>query len=204
MIGGNYLKVDKGYGNIIANVLRQMALVSINSLRPIAVSVGQNSNVISAGENVVEDMIQICSNLSALHYQPKGDLHKDQIVVFSTKVTGVLKASDLNTGEFNTVYSEDKELLHVLNGSVDVTIYFRYTSNVCSKDDNILCLEMQSINTNNLVVTNSRHSDISKFAYKITTDDIFDVIDFDIQTPFEDLDVLRLSIENLKKNLNLK
>lgn len=201
----NKMRVKKGLGNIVANVIRQMALVGINSLRPIAITVGQNSNVISAGENVVEDMIQICSNLNSLHYEVLGNLDFDSIIIFHTKINnGVLKSSDLKDDKFHAVSDTDRELLHVLNGHVDVTIYFRYTSNVCTKDDNILCLENNGIDTSTLVVTNSRHSDVLNFAYKIKTDDFFDTIEFDIKTPFKDLDVLTLSIKNLKENLNLK
>ena len=50
------IKVPRGQGLYIINALRQMIYTQRCVLRPIAFSVG-NSNVLSAGNTVVEDMI---------------------------------------------------------------------------------------------------------------------------------------------------
>ena len=176
-------KVKKGCANIIANAVRQIALSSLKSLRPVAIKVGNECNVISAGNSVLEDMIQISSNLNSLGYKCKGD---GEIFVFRTVVTGTLKASEIKTDDFEVVLpdGEDVDILHVLNDNVEVVIYFRNTSGVGTKDDNLYALAKASVPTDKLVVINSRHTDITKFSYTISedTDDLTDAIDFQIES----------------------
>ena len=176
-------KVRKGCAGIIANAVRQIALSSLKSLRPIAIKVGNECNVISAGSSVLEDMIQISSNLNSLGYKCKSD---GEIFTFRTVVTGTLKASEIKSDDFEVVLPDGKDvdILHVLNDNVEVVIYFRNASGVGSKDDNLYALAKTDIPTDKLVVTNSRHTDITNFSYTISedTDDLTDAIDFEIES----------------------
>ena len=54
--------VRKGLGSILGNLTRQMLLTQWPSVRPIGYAVGDKSTVISAGSNVVEDMVEFSSS----------------------------------------------------------------------------------------------------------------------------------------------
>ena len=83
---------------------------------------------------------------------------------------------------------KDVEILHVLNDEIEVVVYFRNTCGVGTKDDNLYALAKAGVDTDKLVVVNSRHTDISKFAYTISedTDELTDVIDFQIESKISD------------------
>ena len=176
-------KVKKGCAKITANAVRQIALTSLDSLRPVAIKVGNHCDVISAGDSVLEDMVQITTNLNSLNFVNKSS---GEIIEFRTVVNGTLKASDLKGNSFETILPEGKdvEILHVLNDEVEVVVYFRNTCGVCTKDDNLYALAKSGVDTDKLVVVNSRHTDISKFSYTILddTDDLTDAIDFQIES----------------------
>lgn len=200
-------KVRKGCAGIIANVLRQITLTGLKSLRPIAVKVGNDSDVISAGSSVLEDMITICSNLNTLGYVCNSD--KD-VIEFRTVVTGTLMASQLQSDDFSIVLpnGRDIELMHVLNDSVELVIYLKNACGTCSKDANVYTLASAGFNTDKLVVLNSRHTDIINFAYSILddTDDSTDLIDFEIESRISNnIDfqesILNDSVEILKEIL---
>lgn len=176
-------KVRKGCANVIANTVRQIALTSLDSLRPVAIRVGNHCDVISAGDSVLEDMVQIITNLNSLNFVSKS---AGEIVEFRTVVKETLKASDLKGNSFEAVLpgEKDVEILHVLNDEIEVVVYFRNTCGVGTKDDNLYALAKAGVDTDKLVVVNSRHTDISKFAYTISedTDELTDVIDFQIES----------------------
>lgn len=176
-------RIRKGCAGIVANVIRQIALTELKSLRPIAIRVGNESNVISAGNSVLEDMLQICSSLNVLGYTSNSSA---EILEFRTVVTGTLMASQLQSDEFSVVLPDgrDVEIMHVLNDSVEVVIYFKNCNGVCTKDDNIYTLTKEGFNTDKLVVVNSRHTDITNFSYSISddTDNATDLVDFSIES----------------------
>ena len=169
-------KVRKGCASIIANAVRQIALTSLDSLRPVAIRVGNHCDVISAGDSVLEDMVQITTNLNSLSFVSKS---AGEIVEFRTVVKGTLKASDLKGNSFETILpgGKDVEILHVLNDEIEVVVYFRNTCGVGTKDDNLYALAKAGVDT-----------DISKFAYTISedTDELTDVIDFQIESKISD------------------
>lgn len=122
-------KVRKGCANVIANAVRQIALTSLDSLRPVAIRVGNHCDVISAGDSVLEDMVQIITNLNSLNFVSKS---AGEIVEFRTVVKETLKASDLKGNSFEAVLpgEKDVEILHVLNDEIEVVVYFRNTCGV--------------------------------------------------------------------------
>lgn len=179
------LMVRKGCATVIANVVRQIALTQIKSLRPIAIKINF-ANVISAGDSVLEDMIQICSNLNSLHYI---NTRGTDFVKFSCNVSSVLKASDLRNADLEVALNKsiNSELIHVLNDNIPVTIYFRYANGVATRDDNVFFLEQNNVDTSDLVVINSRHTDIINFSYTITElDRDNDLINFSVESSISD------------------
>ena len=105
-------KVRKGCASIIANAVRQIALTSLDSLRPVAIRVGNHCDVISAGDSVLEDMVQITTNLNSLSFVSKS---AGEIVEFRTVVKGTLKASDLKGNYFT--YSMTRLKLLCISGT---------------------------------------------------------------------------------------
>lgn len=179
------LIVRKGCATVIANVVRQIALTQIKSLRPIAIKINF-ANVISAGDSVLEDMIQICSNLNSLHYI---NTSGTDFVKFSCNISSVLKASDLRNADLEVALNKsiNSELIHVLNDNIPVTIYFRYANGVATRDDNVFFLEQNNVDTSDLVVINSRHTDIINFSYTITELDRYnDLINFSVESNISD------------------
>lgn len=171
-------KVPKGSANIIANSIRQISLTQMKTLRPVAVAVGNNSNVVFAGDGVLEDMMQVCSNLCELSYARKTER---ELVEFRMIFDGVLKSSDLQNSDFNAIGSE-KELIHGIGGGIEIVVYFRYSCGAKTKEDNVYFLKKNGIAVDSLVVLNSRHSDVLNFSYTIgELDDCWDLIDFKVE-----------------------
>ena len=160
------IKVPRGQGLYIINALRQMIYTQRCVLRPIAFSVG-NSNVLSAGNTVVEDMIS-----------------------FSTVCDSVLRTSDLVTESIDVLdLADDKEILHTIrtdgnaNASVPVTIFYRMGCGMYTAEENLYFLKNAKgddahfiDNPDKYTYFSSRHVDVDKFTYSIEQLPMDDVI----------------------------
>lgn len=156
------IKVNKQYSNAFVNLLRQIILTGVDTVRPIAFQVGNTSNVLATADSVEEDMTtfirQVCNNT----YYTKTD---DELVVCESVCSSVLRSGDFQPAGIAAV--QEKELLHVL-GEISVSVVFRNTAGSHSKEDNIMCLERNSLLSDNFIVIPSRHSDIGAFRYEST------------------------------------
>lgn len=159
------LTLPKGAGTIIGNLLRQIALTQVDATCLIAYSVGDSSNVISAeNNNVLEDMVEFSNNLSEYVYDIDTDYARVEVTFSDVLIVKHLQDEGL------TVYVPEQasgELLHLLDGSIKVTLYFRKNHNYDYADDNRLFLESKGVDLTNVVVINSRYKYVKQFSFEV-------------------------------------
>lgn len=158
---------QKGDAQKMCNILRAISMTKRVCLRPVAFNVGGISTVLSASNLVLEDMLEFSASLLTANYVV--DSKKDLIAV-TILVNNALTYADLEQ-EGITVITKDKnkEILHVMS-PLEVTIYFRNHTGVCSREENTQFLTSKSNGTldQGIVVLASRFSDIKNFQFSIT------------------------------------
>lgn len=158
---------------VLLNLFRHEALHARQSARPVACSVGDNSNVLSLGNGVVEDMITFINSITAANYKPRTMCADGSLFEVSIRITDTMTYSDLVTDEIE-VYGVDLStpILHTLGQSVAVTVYFRVDSGCHTEADNNAFLQSHSVyaDKRRLVVIPSRHSDVSNFSWHLTSE----------------------------------
>jgi DNA-directed RNA polymerase alpha subunit len=176
-------KTRKGSATILSNFIRQIALTQLPAIRPIAFSVGTSSNVITAGNNVIEDMVEFSASLAKIHF--KCDSMNVGDIKVLTVTSSVLKVSDLEQDDV-IVIAEDKneEILHTVNSDVEVKIYLRCYYGSVSANENEKFLKRDALMQNNVIVVNSRHCDINSI--KVSVDEVDEEFD-SIHLEFDDL-----------------
>lgn len=186
------IEFKKGYAETICNALRQAAYCQRKVLRPIAVKVGDSSNVLAMGPLVLEDSIEFTTNLISLDFTPNREFKEDEIIEVSSVCTNVVKLQDLINEDIN-VYKADlnREMLHFVEmenpTGMKVTVYYRYTSGNASIEENSYALATYlnkgtSMELDrSIVVLNSRHNDIAAFGFEVNPDNLEkDVVSFSI------------------------
>lgn len=160
------VELNRNIATPYLNLMRSIAMTQIPCIRPIAFSVG-NSNLVTAGNTVMEDMIEFNNNLSSLKY--RGNFSKDLEVV-SLVCNGVLKSSDLEKKGLKVCSDSDSELLHVLNNEIQVTVYFYCGTNTMNTQESKHTLEANGVAANNNIIPmNANFSCIKKFAYSLVS-----------------------------------
>ena len=154
--------VEKGYGLMLANFLRQSLLTKIETWRPIAFTLGSETNVVSAGDNIMEDSVEIGNNICSYLY----DIDKQEDFFKFTATVRDLMCSDMMQGSINILNPDDKVIFHALNQDATVTIYFSKAMGSVSSSDNRALLQRHGINPDSIVIMNSRHTNLSS----VTTD----------------------------------
>lgn len=181
------MKTLSSMGALIGNVIRKIALTQLDSWRPVAFSIGTNSNVISAGSNVYEDTVEFSSSLTSIHFT----VNEDSTAKVITLNTSCLQVADLETANVKVFTREEKdlskEILHTINGNINLTIFLRNGKGSYTAKENEKFLrespETSAQITNAVVYLNSRHCDI--------LDPGFDV------SKLEDEEIIRFNIESL-------
>lgn len=164
------VRVKRGYGEMLINVLRQVALMKLPVWRPIAFSIVGRSNVLDAGSDVIEDMVTVGSALASACYHVESD--KD-IFVAEYQVGKVFSLSDLEKGPVHVMVGQDKEFIHCFT-PVTFRVFFRRACGGVTREQNVGFLESAGYLGADVVVVNSRHSDVFSFSFhKI------DSVDFD-------------------------
>lgn len=160
-------RTAKGCGRIVVNAIRQMIYAQRCTLRPIAIKVGTSSNVVSAGDLIVEDMIKITADLSELRYEfDSPRKHENMLIRCDYECHGSLKVSDLQKDNVKVLDSDslDEELIHSTDGDIfTVSIYFRNAPGVYTHQENRAYLEEQSEEQSvisSYEVLSTRHTDV--------------------------------------------
>lgn len=181
------IKIEKGHGQLIGNFLRQCLLTRVDVWRPVAFTIGNSSNVVSSGDSILEDSSEIVNNICKYHYDIKieGDFYK---LVCTTKV---LNIDDLQNDIVNVMDADGASIFHALNQEVSVVIYFRKAKGKMSSQQNQAALQREGINPDNIVVFNSRHSNINAISVGVTEhDELSDDIEINIVSNCEDCEDL--------------
>lgn len=162
-------EIKKGSGTIVGNLLRQIALTQLDATSLIAYSVGDSSNIISAENNsVLEDMVEFGNNLSEYVYEIDAEWQRVNITFSDTLRIDHIMQEGVNVLNPN---NGSGELLHLHDGSISVTLYFRKHHNYSYADDNRLFLESKGVDLTNVIVTNSRYKGIQNFKFSVTPKD---------------------------------
>lgn len=168
--------VAKGSGTVIGNVLRQIALTQLEAVSVIAYAVGDNSTVISPGNNsILEDMIEFGNNLTSYVYEIDAEWKKVSVTFSDILTIQHLENEGVSVKNPNSLSGE---LLHVLDGTVTVTVYFRKSHNVSYVEDNKYFLESKGVDLSHISVINSRYKRINNFTYSVSPhDDKTEILD---------------------------
>lgn len=207
------MKIDlkKGYAETICNALRQAALCQRKVLRPIAVKVGESSNVLAMGPLVLEDSIEFTTNLISHNFIPTRELKENEIIEVKNVCTGEVKLKDLINSDIAVHGADlDKTLLHFVAGvsptSLEVTTYYRYTNGNASIEDNTYALAMYlnegaSLEIErSIIMLNSRHNDIDAFGFEVNKDALDkDTVTFHItsKTDVSPEEILKVAADSL-------
>ena len=155
------------YSTAMCNLVMQVAMTDIPVIRPIAVRVG-NSNVLSAGDNVIEDTYEFISNLTALHFVDNTPIGTEKAEVFSTTIhcNGALTAKDVcPPGVFLSDKSNpDAEILHTLEKE-EIVIYFLKSTGAMTYQEVVDLLTEQNLYNENVVGINTRFSILDNYTF---------------------------------------
>lgn len=161
--------VAKGSGTVIGNVLRQIALTQLEAVSVIAYAIGDNSTIISPGNNsILEDMVEFGNNLTSYVYTMDTDWKKVSVTFDETLTIQHLEDEGVSVINPN---ASSGELLHALEGPITVTIYFRKSHNVSYVEDNKYFLESKGVDLSHISVINSRYMCIDNFTYSVSPHD---------------------------------
>ena len=210
------VNLPKGYAETVANAIRQTVFCKRNVLRPIAVQVGHESNVLSMGAQVLEDMTEFTSHLLDYNYVVREETLPGSLIIVETDCTGVVTLADL-VGDKVTVLGapSSEEMLHLVQGDepvkISVKVYYRYDCGSFSIQDNEYFLKDTLDSLTNVVVLNSRHNDVDTFTYQINKDNLrTDTVKFtgkskigtsDVEITKEAIDVLIDTLQSIKASI---
>lgn len=186
------IEFKKGYAETICNALRQAAYCQRKVLRPIAVKIGESSNVLAMGPLVLEDSIEFTTKLISFDFIPNREFKEDEIIEVSNLCMNVVQLKDLINEDIG-VYKQDleQEILHFVNmanpTSIKVTVYYKYSNGNASIEDNSYALatylnQGTSMEIDrSIILLNSRFNDIEAFGFEVNPDSLEkDIVSFNI------------------------
>jgi DNA-directed RNA polymerase alpha subunit len=195
------VKLNRYTADGVINSIRQIALTRLNSLRPIAFAVGESSNVINISEKCEEDMTEFIGNISSMAFSYTGG---NKLVTWKNLCRDVLNASAFSNGEIGVISYDVTEVLHVFT-PMNVTVYFRFDSGKHTKEDNEAFLKKNGVNTDSLVIINSRHGVVKNFVVNKLEEDASDNVSYDVNVITEGTisaeEVVSQAISILKRDL---
>ena len=205
------IELKKGYAETVCNALRQAAYCQRKVLRPIAVKIGDSSNVLAMGPLVLEDSIEFTSNLISLDFKTNREFKEDEIIEVTNVCTDVVRLKDLINGDISVYNGNlEQEFLHFVNSanpiSMPVTIYYRYSSGNATIEDNTYALAAFLNNgasmkiDRSIVLLNSRFNDIKAFGFEVNKDNLDkDIVTFNIvsKTDVEPGTILKEAADSL-------
>lgn len=160
------VSLNASFGASILNAIRQAVMYEVPVVRPIAVKLGGNANLLTAGSFVEEDTAEFIANILELNFQVESEdsfYESDGLLKQSYFVKKVLRDTDLDVkSKIIVSNANNRELLHVL-ADTEITVYYRYASGSYSRLENSDFLEEQNVSLDGLAVLNSRHSPIDSF-----------------------------------------
>lgn len=135
------VSLNASFGASILNAIRQAVMYEVPVVRPIAVKLGGNANLLTAGSFVEEDTAEFIANILELNFQVESEdsfYESDGLLKQSYFVKKVLRDTDLDVkSKIIVSNANNRELLHVL-ADTEITV-------------------------DGLAVLNSRHSPIDFF-----------------------------------------
>lgn len=155
------LSLNKFTDMMYVNLVRQVCMCRIPTLRPIAFKVGEFSNVATIGTTVEEDMSEFISNVNSAVYMYSGS---DELVTVDVIADEELFISDLVKAPIQLV-NGNRAALHP-HSPVNVRVVYRNAAGVYTSNENRDFLKKQKVDVDGLTIVNSRHCAVRKFQTK--------------------------------------
>lgn len=192
------LKLNKTYGPALVNLLRQISMTACPVVRPIAFSVGSESNVIDTADSVVEDMTAFIDNVMSVNYYA-AETESREMIEFKATVTTALSSDQFD--QSGVISKQNKVVLNAL-APTPVSIIFRKTAGRYTAKQNVEFLREQGINTDKYVVVPSRHCAVETFLMNEIEDENEYKVDISISSLVSSEDViLAQSMEMMQKQV---
>ena len=138
-----FAPLEKGMGVTIGNSLRRVLLSSLSGFAVTKVSVVGVQHEFSSIPNVVEDTLDVISNLKSLVFTSSN--FEEKTFTLSGKGKGVLKASDIVLNGFTSIINSDAHILEMSAGAnvtVEITVSYGTGYQLATPDS-----DLNSINT---------------------------------------------------------
>lgn len=152
------ITLDRFTDAMYVNLIRQICMCRIPTLRPIAFKVGELSNVAEISPMVEEDMSEFISTVSSAVYRADG---AEEIFSVSTKGDGEFRISSLCYSTVQLVKG-DCAALHT-HTPITVEVLFRKATGVYTEKENRDFLKAEKVDLDGWTVINSRHCAVKKF-----------------------------------------
>lgn len=199
------LSLDKTYGPALVNLLRQISMTAYPVVRPIAFSVGSDSNVIDTADTAVEDMVAFIDNVMNPNYYTAND-DIAELVDFKATVTTALSSDQFE--QVGIISKQNKVVLNVL-APTPVSIIFRKASGRYTAKQNVEFLRKNNVDTDKYVVVPSRHCAVDSFLINEIEDEneykvdisIISQISSDNAILTQGLEVMEKQVQELRQKL---
>lgn len=164
------LECNRGEGEILGNLLRKFALCRFPSWAPIAFKLAtDDSNILSAGDEIVESMVEFRQNLSELEFAVSNTDENCELVNIEISFKGRLMSDDLK-GDGVACKTLGVPLLTSLTGrEISLVVYFRKETGTSSSTDNLTFLQERGVfhDDSNIIFISSSHCLVSQFGFKV-------------------------------------
>lgn len=202
--------VRKGVAEPVSATLRQIALQLVDSWKPIGFSMNVDFNLMSAPV-IVEDTYRVISNLSDLVYVPKDNIGQTDMIIETIKFTGqlFLGGDGAQLTHFDVQRTEYPVITSLSQDVLELTIVYRKGTGMYTAEDNKEFVTQRVQNSTKFLCVASRHSDLTRFDYRITpksgVDEILFTLDSKVGNEEEiiqkSFEVIRSSFAQMEQSL---
>lgn len=166
------LVLEKGMAESYAMGIRQVALQSLPSWRPIAFSLGRRITYLQAAGDIITSPMTISTDLADCTYTPKfKDIGKDYIVD-TVKFKKNLFAKDLTSDNFHVV-GKSGAIISALDSEdgsdeeIEFSVVYRLGIAYYTSAQNTTFLKNIGLSPREYLASSSRHTNIVAFTYSI-------------------------------------
>lgn len=219
-------KASHASSNATVQMIRHTLLTEVPALRPIAFCIGNNMTLISAGNSVMEDTIEVAANITQPLYCYSEIDRSPDFAVWHGTVDGTLSTADFRSAGIGVAAGPDVEILHTL-APVEVYVVFRHATGGYRRDDNRRFIEsccadssrftrsgasdehlnlLREVRNRDSVYLHSRHCNIRNIKVNIETTDLEAnvdkiTLDFEYAGKFKPIDILYDAVGTIQYNM---
>jgi hypothetical protein len=159
------IEMERNLSNPLSTLLRHLAFKKLPCWRPIAIFLGEGSNLMYS-PSIVEDPFRIIANLETLSYSPKIKIVGD-CVVEEIEFTNKLFLGGDAFKSFNVSKFSEPLITSPYQKPISLKLVFRLGSGGYSVEENRAFLMENVESYSSYTAMNSHHSNLSRFDYQI-------------------------------------